>query len=224
MSRVVLVAVLAMVLLGLAPLAAAQLHGSGWVYGGVPAPLSPASYGVLGHIDLTGAMKLWVDPAAYPKVFDGSTTVEGGTMGPGNTYHLVAIASTKLHQSFLIVDLSGKIVNTLVVTPVPPDKGGGWVVDVAIDPSGDYIVLEAPPTGIKGGALYRFNPTTFSLVTLHAGAPFSSPTAVTVDVDTGDAIVLNSPYLYRIAPSGSSLSTIGRFGVPVLGQVTQDIR
>jgi hypothetical protein len=213
MSRMFSVA--SLVLLGslaLAATAPAQPHATGWIFGGVPTGTGPA----LGHLSPSGAMTTLIAQSALP----ASTQVEGGAMNAGNRQHLVAVTSKVVHQSVLVVDLTGRILRTLQVSPQPPSQGG-YVVDAIADQNGDYIVLEAPG-GAAAMALYKFD-RTFTLMTLFAGSPLRIPISVTIDVDTGDFIVLDVGRLYRIPPGGSSITTVGQFRVPVLGQVTQDL-
>ncbi len=201
----------ALLLLALA--APGQHHSTGWIFTGSPSGTGPA----LGRIDMQGRMTTLVSQS----VLGTSTTMEGGVMHTGNGHYIVAVTSKAVHQSLLVVDLSGVILRTLQVSPNPPAQGG-YVKDVVMNADGDFIVVEGPG-GAPVTALYKLDQT-FTLTTLHWGSPLISPRAVTVDLNTGDYIVLDAGRLHRVAHDGSSITSVGTFRVPVQGQVTQDPR
>jgi len=210
MARVA-ISVLLVILLA-ATVVPGQPHGHGWIFTAAQSAPAPA----LGRIAPQGTMSTLVTQS----VLGGTTRAVGGAMSAGNSHHLVAITSTAVHQSLLIVDGTGKIIRTLTVSPLPPSQGG-YVTDVVMDQDGDFIVLEGPGGG-QSMALYRLDQQ-LNLTTLHSGSPLIRPAALTVDIDTGDFMVLDPGRLYRVKPDGSSITTVGLFRVPVLGQVTQDI-
>jgi hypothetical protein len=201
------------VLLLLALAAPGQFHSGGWIFTGTPSGTGPA----LGRIDMSGRMTTLVPQSAL----SASTTMEGGVMHSDNGHYVVAVTSKLVHQSLLLVDLNGVLLRTLQVSPNPPAQGG-YVNDVAENADGDFIVVEGPG-GAPVAALYKLDQT-LTLTTLHFGFPLNSPRGVTVDLDTGDFIVLDSGRLHRVAYDGSSITSVGTFRVPVLSQVTQDPR
>jgi len=189
-----------------------QPHGQGWIFTTGQSAPAPA----MGRVDAQGKTSTLVTQS----VLGGTTQAVGGAMSAGNTHYVVAITSTTTHQSLLIVDLTGRIIRTITVSPLPPSQGG-YVTDAVMDQDGDFIVLEGPGGG-QAHALYRMDQQ-LTLTTIHSGPPLNRPAALTTDVDTGDFMVIDTARLYRVTPNGSSITTVGQFRVPVLGQVTQDL-
>jgi hypothetical protein len=130
-----------------------------------------------------------------------------------------------MNASLLLVDQSGTIVNTVAVLTNPPSSGGDFVWDAVMDQDGDYVALVAPGAG-TGRGLVRIARSGFQRTSIHVGAPLVNPLGLTVDVETGDLIVLDnvsgSGRLWRFGPSGTPISTLANLPAQSYGwQVSQ---
>lgn len=101
-------------------------------------------------------------------------------------------------------------------------NGGGMVNGVALDRDGNYVVLVSGGTGARLLSVDRVGRE----VTLSTGAPMVTPTALTIDIETGDYIVAQS----SLPNSVLRIPRLGGAGVPIAtmplasgNQVSQDL-
>ena len=207
--------------LGLAvALASGQSHTAGWSFIGDANAASPYAVTV-GRVDRHGVFTTILALNRLLAYDHG----QGGALEPDDQTYVVAILSKVNTGKLLRVDSQGTILQTLPVLTQPPPQGG-FVHDVMVDPNGDYIVVTGPPTAAQKACLLKVD-RQGAVSTVFAGQNLGYATSVTMDIDTGNFLLLDNRTrdLYSITPDGATVTSVGRFGptLYILNQVTQHV-
>ncbi|MBN2489873.1 MAG: hypothetical protein JXQ29_03375 [Planctomycetes bacterium] len=212
----------ALLLLALALAAAAQPHTAGWSFTASASTTSPTPI-VLGVVDSAGGLSTVLTVSQLPS----GSYLAGGTLDFDDRMYVVAMLSKSVNASLLQVDPNGTIVQTIQVDSVNPQMNGGMAQGVVVDQNGDYVVALGVGGGSPDPGLRRVDRAN-KVTTLCRGSPFQDPYGVTVDIDTGKFLVLDSGnrFVFSVAPDGSGITSLGSFAFnfSVRSQITQDIR
>jgi len=211
--------------------ALAQHHTTGWIYQGNRPPAA-APHEWLGWADPHGDAVSMILPSSvwtYPFQLG---YMGGAAMDVDNRNLVVSLTVLSFVPNGLVqfnaavlATSTGIPFRVLMVSPTVPNYGTDCITDVAVDQNGDYVLLLT--SGSAGPArLVRVSRIGGAVTTVFAGAPLVAPTAFTIDVDTGDFIVLDGTWsapLYRLSP-GKPVSTLAtRIDAPVnLAQLASD--
>ncbi|MBN2489619.1 MAG: hypothetical protein JXQ29_02075 [Planctomycetes bacterium] len=201
---------------------AAQPHTAGWSFTGSASATSPTPV-ALGLVDSTGKLSTILTVSQLP----ANVYAAGGTIDYDDRIYVMALLSKVINGSVIQVDQKGSIVQTIQVESTNPGMGGGMTYDVILDQNGDYIVV----VGFGGGTPFpglRKVDRANKVTTIYQGAPLRDPYAVTVDINSGDFVVVDTSThgVYRIAPDGSAITSVGIFpsNLSIRNQICQDPR
>ena len=220
-TRLIITAALAVgfVLWAVSPVTPAQHHTAGWSV--ITNASTNTTGAAIGHVDLSGKLTTVLAGSQMPQ----NVYAQAGTLDFDDKTYVVALLSKAINGSLLKVDRSGFILQTVQVLSKSPSNGGGYIMDVILDPDGDYIVV----MGVGGGAtpgLLKVD-RNHKVTTLYQGAPLTDAKMVTTDIDTGNYLLVDTRgrAIYSIVPDGSAITSIGILSTThTLGsQITQDI-
>jgi hypothetical protein len=211
------------VLIALLALAvAAQPHTAGWSFTGSASATSPAPVAI-GIVDNAGKLSTIMPVSQLPV----NVYAAGATIDFDDKTYVMALLSKAINGSLIQVDQKGTILQTIQVESVNPGMGGGMTHDVMLDQNGDYIVVVGFGGGTPNPGLRKVDRAN-KVTTIYQGTPLRDPYAVTVDIDTGDFIVVDTSThgLYSIAPDGSAITSVGLFptNLSIRNQICQDPR
>jgi len=193
----------------------AQPHTTGWSFTSSASNLVPV---FAGRVDMNGTVSTILSLSQLPQ----NVYTAGGTFDFDDRTYMIALLSKVINGSLLQLDRRGTILQTIQVLSTNPQNGGGMTYDVDVDQNGDFIVAVGFGGGPGNTGLFKVDRTN-KVTTISKSSLFQDIVAVTPDVVSGNFLVMDQSVrgIMSVAPDGSAVTSIGRFGVSVGQQIAQ---
>jgi len=194
---------------------AAQPHTAGWSFTSGASNLAPI---FAGRVDMTGKVSTLLTLSQLPQ----NVYSDGGTLDYDDRNYVIALLSKVINGSLLQFDRSGTILQTIQVLATNPQMGGGMTHDVDVDQNGDFLVAVGQGAGPGNTGLFKVDRSN-KVTTISKSSLFQDIVAVVPDVVSGNHLVLDRSVngILSVAPDGSAVTSIGKFGVSVGQQIAQ---